>query len=263
MDDPETDTDPRFASTEAYYETYRPDYPEEAVVDVADRVALDTDAKILDLGCGTGRLAVAFAPRAGRVIGMDPDPMMLAHARERAERAGNETVEWVEGSDADLGGQGPLRLTTVGRAFHWMEQERTLDRLYEMTETGGGIALFGDTEWLTRGTAAWQAVVYDVASEFVDDLPDRTGPISYEEPWTDVLAGSRFEDVETRVYERERTWTVDQAVGYALSLSYCSPADVGDVEAFERAIRTRPAAHGEEPFTEQAAYQTETARRLD
>lgn len=49
-------------------------------------------ASVLDLGCGTGELAVALA-QGRRVVGVDPAAPMLDVARSRP---GGERVEWVE-----------------------------------------------------------------------------------------------------------------------------------------------------------------------
>jgi SAM-dependent methyltransferase len=42
--------------------------------------------RVLDVGCGTGRLADALAQRGARVWGVDPSPEMLAEARASAGR---------------------------------------------------------------------------------------------------------------------------------------------------------------------------------
>jgi predicted TPR repeat methyltransferase len=52
-------------------------------------------ATALDVGTGWGALALALAPRCGRVIGVDRDPMAIAEARRRAELAGIRNVEFV------------------------------------------------------------------------------------------------------------------------------------------------------------------------
>jgi len=48
--------------------------------------------RVLDLGCGTGTLALLVKERqpAAEVVGLDADPEMLDHARSKAERAGVE-----------------------------------------------------------------------------------------------------------------------------------------------------------------------------
>jgi ubiquinone/menaquinone biosynthesis C-methylase UbiE len=39
--------------------------------------------RVLDIGCGTGRVAVALAERGSRVWGVEPEPEMAARAKER------------------------------------------------------------------------------------------------------------------------------------------------------------------------------------
>src|SRR5687768_12916960 len=48
---------------------------------------------ILDHGCGVGRLVVAFAADAERVVGVDVSPSMLAEARRNCDARGIDNVE--------------------------------------------------------------------------------------------------------------------------------------------------------------------------
>ncbi len=195
---------------------------------------------------------------------MDPNGTMLDHARDRAAEAGVTSVEWVRGSDADLPAlSGTFRLTTMGRSFHWMDQERTLDRLRGTTESGGGVALVTDREWLTKGRADWQAAMYEVAAAYLEDLPDRVDPdeVTYDDPWDEKLASFGFEDVETVTFDVDRRWTVDAAVGYVLSLSYCSPDRLGDDRAaFEAAARDRLAAFDRDCLRQAATVEVISGR---
>lgn len=59
------------------------------------------DATVLDLGTGGGRLALALAPRAGRVVGIDVDEDALAEARKAAAERGLRNVSFVA-ADADV-----------------------------------------------------------------------------------------------------------------------------------------------------------------
>jgi SAM-dependent methyltransferase len=47
---------------------------------------------VLDFGCGTGRLTLPLARRAGHVVACEIAPTMLSHARQNAERAGLHNV---------------------------------------------------------------------------------------------------------------------------------------------------------------------------
>lgn len=83
-------TDLRLASV---YDTINPPLPYE---DHYVALAGPTPRRILDMGCGTGRMAVRLAGSGHRVTGADPAPGMLAVARSRP---GHEAVSWVA-SDA-------------------------------------------------------------------------------------------------------------------------------------------------------------------
>ena len=54
------------------------------------------DAEVVDVGTGTGRIALALAPHCRRVLGIDRDAAALAEARRRAADAGVENVEFAE-----------------------------------------------------------------------------------------------------------------------------------------------------------------------
>jgi SAM-dependent methyltransferase len=64
---------------------------------VIDHAAPGPDDTVLDLGAGTGAIALALAPQAGRVVGRDISDGMLEEAREKAAEAGLDNVEFAEG----------------------------------------------------------------------------------------------------------------------------------------------------------------------
>ena len=58
---------------------------------------------VLDVGCGTGSLAIAAAKavgKSGSVVGIDPSPEFIVRAAKKAGRAGN--VRFVTGAAQDL-----------------------------------------------------------------------------------------------------------------------------------------------------------------
>jgi SAM-dependent methyltransferase len=69
--------------------------------------------RVLDLGCGSGSAAIAFAQQGAIVIALDSDDSGLARARPRAEQA-EVKVEWRTGDLADLAF---LRAESIDAAF--------------------------------------------------------------------------------------------------------------------------------------------------
>ena len=47
--------------------------------------------RVIDVGCGDGRMALGCAPHAAEVVGVDPDPgaIRMARAKAREQGAGN------------------------------------------------------------------------------------------------------------------------------------------------------------------------------
>ena len=78
---------------------------------VVDHAAPTPEDTVLDLGTGTGAIALALAPQAGRVVGRDISEGMLEQARTKASEQGLDNVEFgvgrfrepnVDGIDVDI-----------------------------------------------------------------------------------------------------------------------------------------------------------------
>jgi len=54
-------------------------------------------ARIVDVGCGTGRLEVALSSKVGSILGLDVSPAMVAHARSNCSGLPNVKIELSEG----------------------------------------------------------------------------------------------------------------------------------------------------------------------
>src|SRR5262245_27312999 len=90
----------RFRSAASHYVAGRPVYAPRLIRHVAGLTGLTARDRVLDLGCGPGMLAGAFAPLAGQVVAMDPEPEMLEIAE--ATYGGAGAICFVRGSSFDL-----------------------------------------------------------------------------------------------------------------------------------------------------------------
>jgi SAM-dependent methyltransferase len=137
------------------YARFRRGYPPAVVDIVAGHFGLTRGDVVVDLGCGTGQLALPISRRVGTVIGVDPEPDMLAQARRAAEQRDARNLLWIVGSDRDMQalggvlGQGRLAAVLIGQALHWMQPESLFGVLAGLVRPGGGVAV------VTNGTPLW------------------------------------------------------------------------------------------------------------
>ncbi|WP_419996519.1 class I SAM-dependent methyltransferase [Streptomyces boninensis] len=213
-----------------YYAEYRRGYPPEALDALQTAFALTAEDAVLDLGCGTGQLAVPLASRVGSVIGMDPEPDMLRLARQAAAGRGVRNVTWVLGADSDvpalgrLLGQAPLGMAVIGQALHWMRHEELFQALFPLCRHGGGIAVVSNGTPLWLQDSAWaHALRSCLEGHFGTRLEATCGTsTSDRHRYAQALAAAGFADVQETVFNYADELSTDEIVG-----SVCSaiPAD--------------------------------------
>ena len=81
---------------EAFYASGRADIARLIAWCAEDLGAAPEGGRAVDIGCGVGRLSLAMAARAGKVVGYDPSEPMLALARTRAASEGAVNAVFVD-----------------------------------------------------------------------------------------------------------------------------------------------------------------------
>ena len=94
----------------------------ERLLEIADLSAAD---RVLDLGCGTGTLAIAAAKREPRaaIHGIDADPSMIQRARQKSQTA-DADVELTTGSATELPyGEDSFDVVFSSLLFHHLDRD--------------------------------------------------------------------------------------------------------------------------------------------
>jgi SAM-dependent methyltransferase len=129
-----------------WYDIIHPGLPGEAEFYVGQ--AVRSGGPVLDIGCGTGRIAIPAAMSGVEVHGLDLSAAMLDRCEDKLEAVGPipGRVELVLGDMRDfaLEGRFPLALMAYRTLMHALEPEEQLATLrcaYDHLEPGGALVL--------------------------------------------------------------------------------------------------------------------------
>ncbi|MEN3356465.1 MAG: hypothetical protein V7637_447 [Mycobacteriales bacterium] len=250
-----------------FYARFRRGYPP-AVFDVVSAAfELTVDDVVIDLGCGTGQLALPLARRVRAVVGVDPEPDMLVLARRAAATERLRNVGWVLAADTDMPalrallGPRSVAAVTIGTALHWMRPDELFPALAPLLRPRGGVAVIANGLPLWSQDAAWSRRLRAFLRQWLGHPPrascgtDAEAQLGYRR----ALATAGFTDIREVVTRYDDILDVDQLVGSVYS---AMPADrlpaPADRPAFTEALTEAliPDRH----FTEHVRVTTLLAR---
>lgn len=127
----------------------------------------ETPGRLIDLGCGTGRLCVHFARKGFDCVGVDLSEEMLAQARANADAAGVR-VEWRNANLVELAGvpdghfdYAACLFSTLGMVRGEENRAAAVQQAFRVLRTGGRFVLHVHNRYfrgLGWGRVARQAV---------------------------------------------------------------------------------------------------------
>jgi SAM-dependent methyltransferase len=165
------------------YERARAEYPPA----VLDGLPLGSDAEVLDVGAGTGKLTRLLAQRYRRVIAVEPlDGMraILERVVPAAEsRAGSAEAIPLSGASVDG--------VFAGQAFHWFANDRAIAEIARVLRPGGILALVWnrpDDERRSPLPEQYRAHLEELHAASMADV--ESAP-----PWQEVIGRGPFGEV--------------------------------------------------------------------
>ncbi|MEE6259089.1 class I SAM-dependent methyltransferase [Plantactinospora sonchi] len=227
--------DPRLVALHDSWDPVRADIP--FLVDLAAQLPARS---IVDLGCGTGRLAVELALRGHQVTAVDPSPAMLEHARHRP---GASLVRWTEGDASCLGVAEYDLAVLAGQVVEVITDDRDLLATFTALRRAlrpGGTLSFDSRNPITRCWLAWtprttRRLLADGVEAWFQDVHAEGDRVRYQTHY-------RFPDGTERVSHNERrfrsyAWLVHALadVGFAVD-----PMDYDDPNLVFLASATPP-----------------------
>jgi SAM-dependent methyltransferase len=160
-----------------FYAHYRPAYPDIVLDLLLNGPWFTPGGLVVDIGCGTGQLAIPLAARGARVVAIDPSRDMLAEGRARVSSLPEAArIRWVHGhgqglmSLVDTGE--PICLVVFGKSFHLTDRARMLDCCHHAIAPGGAVGVISGN-WVHGGQPRWWDVVDNVLRGLAGDRESR------------------------------------------------------------------------------------------
>jgi SAM-dependent methyltransferase len=232
-----------FAGVAEDYQRCRPPYPDEVFAWIAREYGLDGRGRLLDVGCGTGYVALPLSVWFDDVVATDPEPDMLDVAAREAQRCGVRNIRFLRLSAEEVPpALAPLRLATFGNSFHWTDRVKVAHALFPLIVPGGGLIVLASSR-VWGGAEPWKTTVLDTMNAWLGPGPGRRvvggrqpGAPRHEE----ILRATPFGEPRMVNVVRRHVWTSETLLGLLYSSSLQIRQALGSrTPEFERDIRAR------------------------
>ena len=220
-----------FVGAAGDYALYRVPYPESMIEGMRTHTKLTGVGKLLDLGCGPGRLALPLSNHFSQCIAVDIEPEMVALGKELAATKGIENIHWIVDSSETI--ELPaheFELITIGEAFHRMNRPLVARKSLGWLKPGGWLSLVWQ-DHLWHSDELWARTVVDVVNRWTGKkllTKMEEAAAQSRDPFEDYLSSSKFESVERKLFEVKHSWSMESLLGFLRSTSFASRAALAE-----------------------------------
>ena len=224
------------------YDAARPSYPEELYDDLVTLAALRPGARLLEVGCGTGKATLPLLERGYSVVCVELGERLAAQARRNlAGRAAEINVgrfeSWRTAERFDL--------VYAATAWHWLDETLGYRRAHELLRPGGHVAIWSAAHAFPDGYDPFFAEIQETYDELDESYPGEWPPPPPEEVpdlRREIEGSGLFEATEVRRFVWERRYTADGYIALLDTFSGHIAMEPRKRRRLDDAIRTLLAA---------------------
>lgn len=226
-----------FGRTSADYARHRHGFPVRLFTLLEDSGLLAGAPRALDLGCGTGAVALELAAHGALTTGLDRAPELLAELGAAAATRGLSLTTRLASAESTGLPARSFDLVTAGQCWHWFDPERACAELQRLLAPGGHVVL-ASYDWLPLegSLVEWTERLIEAHNPaWTLGGMDGTHP-----EWERDLDAGGFEVLQLHYERSDALYTPDAWRGrIRASAGIAASLDAKAVEAFDRALGDR------------------------
>jgi SAM-dependent methyltransferase len=255
-----------FNSVAERYDHARPDYPAELIDGLIRLAGLRPGARLLEVGCGTGKATAALAAHGFAITCVELGPHLADQAR--LNLAAFDSVQIVQSAFETW--QPPAAasydLVFAATAWHWVDPAIRYRKAWELLRPGGHLAFWSAAHVVPDGGDPFFAELQEIYDEIGEALPDdavylRPGELPDER--AEIAATGLFDDVQVRHFDWEISYDADGYIGLLETFSGHIAMEQWQRDRLYGEIRRRLAGRSDGRLRRHCGAVLHVARRRD
>jgi SAM-dependent methyltransferase len=191
------------------YEQHRPRYPSPLFEDLAELAALRPEARVLEIGCGTGQATRALARRGYDILCIELGTSLAEYARQKLARYAKVRVvtspfeEW----DPD---RSSFDLVLAATSWHWLDPDLRYAKAAGVLKLDGALAIISTHHVLPEDGDQFFVEIQDTYNAIGETDSPPPPPDQVADEREAIEASNLFGDVQVRRYLWEQSYTEEQ-----------------------------------------------------
>ena len=204
------------------YQQARPDYPGALFDDLVTAAGLRPGARLLEVGCATGKATLPLARRGFLITCVEPGPDLAAATRRNLASAGLDAeVAEARFEDWPLPGE-PFDLVFAATAWHWVDPSVRYQLAWRALRPGGHLAFWGSTQVFPDGPGSFFREIQAAYDEISEGLPPGAAfprPGDLAEQTAEIEASGLFAVTHVRHFDWPQVYDAEEYIGLLSTFS--------------------------------------------
>lgn len=195
-----------FDKMAALYDKIRPAYPEQLIKDIISKTQLTSNARLLEIGAGTGKATVQFAEKGFTIDCIEMGENLAEVLKFNCKEYPNVKVDVSTFEEWEPEAYNIYDIVYCAQAFHWIDKDIKYIKAHSLLKDNGYLALF----WYQNSDETSE-VLNEINSMIKSYIPDFFDNEVEKGSYIESREMRRLEIIESRLFNNPEIieYTVD------------------------------------------------------